>query len=262
VFVDEAPATSGAEARFAWSAAETATFECSLDGDGWTPCPSPLVLSGFDPGEHTETVRAIDALGNPGTAETLPWTATFEKPPPPPDDPPPPPPPDDPPPPPDDPGPGDPPADDSPPPSSIGSGAVPGSTDPSPPISGPTTADTSPAPLLAQEITRTPSPTPAGPTLRRDHRPTRRSRGRRAVIDTGLTVRCELRCNIQVVVRTARGRRVTRHALTLRSGTHRIPRVAISRSTGSKRKLVVTVTVSYVAAPEKHVSASVTLRAR
>jgi hypothetical protein len=51
-------------ARFSFSANESASFTCSLDGAAYTPCDSPTLYSDLDPGWHTFSVRATDAAGN------------------------------------------------------------------------------------------------------------------------------------------------------------------------------------------------------
>ena len=40
------------------------SFECSLDGAGYAPCESPADYPGLPEGEHTFSVRALDAAGN------------------------------------------------------------------------------------------------------------------------------------------------------------------------------------------------------
>lgn len=45
-------------------ASEPATFECSLDGAGYTSCPASTTFANLDPGHHTLAVRASDEAGN------------------------------------------------------------------------------------------------------------------------------------------------------------------------------------------------------
>ncbi len=49
---------------FAFSADETATFACRLDGAAYEPCASPKVYTALALGEHLFEVRATDAAGN------------------------------------------------------------------------------------------------------------------------------------------------------------------------------------------------------
>jgi hypothetical protein len=44
-----------------------ATFRCSLDGGSYGPCSNPLVLTGLADGNHTVSVKQVDAAGNPST---------------------------------------------------------------------------------------------------------------------------------------------------------------------------------------------------
>lgn len=71
---EEFPARDAA--RFSFSANESASFTCSLDGAAYTPCDSPTYYSDLDAGWHTFAVRATDAAGNvdPSPAETR-WHA-------------------------------------------------------------------------------------------------------------------------------------------------------------------------------------------
>ncbi len=63
-------------ATFAFSADEPgATFECRLDGGGWTACSSTQSYSGLDSGSHTFEVRATDPEQNTDpTPASRTWT--------------------------------------------------------------------------------------------------------------------------------------------------------------------------------------------
>ncbi len=57
--------TNATGASFSFSADEGgSTFECQLDGGGWSSCSSPKSYSGLGQGSHTFQVRATDAAGN------------------------------------------------------------------------------------------------------------------------------------------------------------------------------------------------------
>lgn len=54
----------GDTADFSYTASESASYECSLDGASYTPCDSPSTFSNLHPGWHVFAVRATDAAGN------------------------------------------------------------------------------------------------------------------------------------------------------------------------------------------------------
>ena len=57
-------AVSSAAASFGFSATEAGSFECKLDSGEWGVCASPRSYAGLGEGEHTFSVRGIDAVGN------------------------------------------------------------------------------------------------------------------------------------------------------------------------------------------------------
>jgi hypothetical protein len=56
--------TNATAGPIAFSANETATFACSLDGAAFAACTSPVSLSGLADGSHTLRVQATDVVGN------------------------------------------------------------------------------------------------------------------------------------------------------------------------------------------------------
>jgi hypothetical protein len=56
------------------------TFECDLDGAGFSACTSPHDLTGLTDGSHTFTVRAVDAAGNTGPNDNHVWTVDLSPP--------------------------------------------------------------------------------------------------------------------------------------------------------------------------------------
>ncbi|MBI5310290.1 MAG: Ig-like domain-containing protein [Actinobacteria bacterium] len=62
-------------ASFSFTATETATFQCQLDGGGYGSCTSPRVYSSLADGSHTFDVRATDTAGNTdATLASYGWT--------------------------------------------------------------------------------------------------------------------------------------------------------------------------------------------
>ena len=71
-----AGSTASTGAIFSFSADDpAATFECSLDGAGFTPCTSPKSYNGLAETSHTFSVRATDLAGNTDqTPASRTWT--------------------------------------------------------------------------------------------------------------------------------------------------------------------------------------------
>ncbi|HEY6728357.1 MAG TPA: hypothetical protein VI197_30310 [Polyangiaceae bacterium] len=75
--IDTAPSdpTNGSTGDFSFSSDDpNATFECNLDGAGFTACTSPYSTGALADGEHTLQVRAVDRVGN---ADSTPATHTW-----------------------------------------------------------------------------------------------------------------------------------------------------------------------------------------
>ena len=67
--------TSSTNASFSFSSTDpTATFECQLDGGGFSACPDPKSYSGLSSATHTFQVRGVDDAGNSGPVDSFTWT--------------------------------------------------------------------------------------------------------------------------------------------------------------------------------------------
>lgn len=72
---EPAPLTNSASASFSFVADDpTDTFQCQLDGGGWTACSSPDALSGLADGSHSFSVRAVNAKGPDPSPPSYEWT--------------------------------------------------------------------------------------------------------------------------------------------------------------------------------------------
>lgn len=67
-------AVATSSASFAFTAEPGVAFECRLDGGVWGPCSSPKAYTDLDDGEHSFSVRATDAVGNTGAADSRTWS--------------------------------------------------------------------------------------------------------------------------------------------------------------------------------------------
>jgi hypothetical protein len=56
--------TNSPDAIFQFTSEPAATFECRLDGGGWSSCASPKNYTDLHDGEHSFEVRATDPAGN------------------------------------------------------------------------------------------------------------------------------------------------------------------------------------------------------
>jgi hypothetical protein len=78
----EGATASSQSITFGFGSSEGGTFECQLDGTGWTACESPRSYTGLSEGPHTFAVRALDVAGNvDGSPATRTWTVDVPPPP-------------------------------------------------------------------------------------------------------------------------------------------------------------------------------------
>ncbi|TML34715.1 MAG: hypothetical protein E6G24_03770 [Actinobacteria bacterium] len=67
--------TNQTSAAFAFTANKAgSTFECTLDGAGFSACGTPIAYSALSDGTHRFAVRATDPLGNTGLPTVWEWT--------------------------------------------------------------------------------------------------------------------------------------------------------------------------------------------
>jgi Chitobiase/beta-hexosaminidase C-terminal domain/Bacterial Ig-like domain len=66
--------TNATSASFAFTGEAGATFECQLDGGGFSACTSPKPYSGLSAGSHTFQVHQTDTAGNTGPNASYTWT--------------------------------------------------------------------------------------------------------------------------------------------------------------------------------------------
>ncbi len=84
VTVNQAPVnpTNLTGATFSFTSSKLpSTFECQLDGGGFSVCTSPKTYGPLAAGAHSFQVRATDSLGHTGPATTYSWTIDLTPPP-------------------------------------------------------------------------------------------------------------------------------------------------------------------------------------
>ena len=84
VTINQAPAspTNQTGATFTFTSSKpSSTFECQLDGGGFSACTSPRTYGSLGAGAHSFQARATDSLGHTGPATTYAWTIDLTPPP-------------------------------------------------------------------------------------------------------------------------------------------------------------------------------------
>lgn len=77
IFTEQPEAvTKNAFARFAFSAEDASTYQCSLNSGNFENCTSPHSVFPLDVGQHRFTVRASSKDGTPGEEITANWTVS------------------------------------------------------------------------------------------------------------------------------------------------------------------------------------------
>jgi hypothetical protein len=66
--------TNQTTANMTFASSESgSTFECLIDGVGWSTCTSPIALTGLADGSHVVKVRELDPAGNASPTTTVNW---------------------------------------------------------------------------------------------------------------------------------------------------------------------------------------------
>lgn len=78
--MESASPTNSTTRRFSFTASESASFECELDGAGFAQCQSSLALTGLIEGEHVFRVRAVDTAGNVSAVSQSVWSVDLTAP--------------------------------------------------------------------------------------------------------------------------------------------------------------------------------------
>ncbi len=74
VIVPAAPVTNSASLSVEFASSTARSFECALDGAGFSACSSPLVLSALGDGLHRVQIRGLSAAGTSGPVVSYEWT--------------------------------------------------------------------------------------------------------------------------------------------------------------------------------------------